>query len=378
MVSPLVTDRPFATEAGTRRFAKRFADLHDGFREVALLQFSALGLGTYLGAADDATDAGYEASVIEAVRRGVNVFDTASNYRCQRSERALGRALHGLLASGELYRSEVVVASKAGFVPFDGEPPADAAAWMREATVGRGLCDADELVAGCHCLAPTYLRHTLAATLRNLQLATVDVYFLHNPETQLQVVDLPTLRERLRRAFQALEAAADAGLLRVYGLATWSGLRARPDERDFLPLELAMQCAEEVAGSRHRLRAIQLPISLALPEAVLCRNQTVRGRALTVVEAARELGLVVFGSGTLLQGKLARTTPHHVPPLPGTQTPAERALQFSRGIEGLTTALVGMARPDHVAQNAAVYRRPAPPQGWMQHAAQALEGACCG
>ena len=140
MVSELISGRPFASEAGTARFVERHehGKSADAYNEVGQLHMSSLGIGTYLGAADDATDQRYIESIIEAVRQGINVIDTASNYRCQRSERAVGAALRALIEMGEVYRSEVIVASKAGFVPFDGTVPADRDRWVEAATCGIG------------------------------------------------------------------------------------------------------------------------------------------------------------------------------------------------------------------------------------------------
>ena len=57
------------------------------------LSLSSIGLGTYLGDDGAAADAGYEACVAAALGAGINVFDSAINYRGQKSERAVGRAL---------------------------------------------------------------------------------------------------------------------------------------------------------------------------------------------------------------------------------------------------------------------------------------------
>lgn len=403
MVSELVRDRAYATEAGTSRYARRHGVglAADAYSQVARLSLSGLGLGTYLGRPDDATDAAYVAAVTEAVRRGINVFDTAANYRCQRSERAVGRALGALFASGELYRSEVLVASKAGFVAYDGSPPVDPKAWLQAQTVDRGLCKPDELSAGCHCMAPEFLTATLAQSLANLGLETVDVYFVHNPETQLQSIDRDRFDDRLRSAFEALEAAAEAGHLRAYGIATWSGLRALPHERDHVSLARAVRCAEEIAGTRHHFKAVQLPLSLSMPEALLLRNQEVQGVWLNALEAAERLGLVTFTSGTLHQGRLTRTRPAHVPPLPEPQRleppmlrefaaserdllyadqrdaalrawlhqPVSAALQFARSAPGVTTALCGMAGVAHVAENARLLSLLKAPPAWVQRAA---------
>ena len=77
-----------ATAESTKRYADRFngSAAAGHFRQVQSLALSSLGIGTYLGQPDDKTDAGYAASVISAVENGINVIDTAINYRFQRSE----------------------------------------------------------------------------------------------------------------------------------------------------------------------------------------------------------------------------------------------------------------------------------------------------
>ncbi len=346
MVSELVVGRPWATEAGTARYVERHgADrAADAWTTVARLQLSSVGIGTYMGAADDATDGRYEAAIVDAVRRGINVIDTASNYRQGRSERVVGRALAALMEMGEIYRSEVLIASKAGFVAGEGLPPADQLAFAREATVGRGLAQEDELCCGCHCMAPDYLSASVERSLERLGIETLDVCFLHNPECQLHQVERADFMGRIRRAFEAFEALADQGRIRVYGVATWTGLRARPKERDWLSLADLFALAEEVAGTRHRFQAIEVPFNVRMPEAMSRINQPVAGELCSVLEAARRLGLVTFVSGTLQQGKLAR----------GGPDASRQALQLARSATGVTSALVGMSSTDHVEQNARI------------------------
>lgn len=50
---------------------------------------SSVGIGTYLGEPDEATDQAYTAAVTRAVELSANVIDTAINYRFQRSERSI-------------------------------------------------------------------------------------------------------------------------------------------------------------------------------------------------------------------------------------------------------------------------------------------------
>ena len=72
------------------------------------LWLPSIGLGTYLGEPEDAADAEYTQAIVAALRSGINVLDTAINYRHQRSERNIGDALKRL-SSGDLHRDEVLV-----------------------------------------------------------------------------------------------------------------------------------------------------------------------------------------------------------------------------------------------------------------------------
>ena len=344
-----------ATLEGTARFRDRLAALAaDGhFRPSNGLWLSSLGAGTYLGEPDAETDALYTRALARALELGVNVLDTAINYRFQRSERSIAAALAAAVEQGKLARDEVVVASKAGFLTFDGGYPPDPRAYFEEHYVRPGILRPEEIVGGMHCLAPRYLADQLERSRRNLGLDTIDIYYLHNPETQLQVVAREEFLSRIRAAFAALEEAVAVGKLRAYGAATWDGFRRRPDARDYLSLEELVKTAEQVAGPQHRFKIIQLPYNLAMPEAFGFQNQTVGGQAMSVLEAARRLGLTVFASASILQGQIARDLPAAVRKrLNGNlQTDAQRALQFVRSTPGIGAALVGMKNLQHVEEN---------------------------
>ena len=81
-----------ASAAATAAFAaaqEGFAP--DFYGQLGELTVSSLGLGTYLGQGDPETDAGYRAALLAALRGGLNLIDTAINYRAQRSERVIER-----------------------------------------------------------------------------------------------------------------------------------------------------------------------------------------------------------------------------------------------------------------------------------------------
>ncbi len=358
-----------ATPEGTGRFRRRFeGDVAEGhFRGVGGLWLSSIGLGTYLGEADAEADEGYEQAVLAALAAGCNVFDTAVNYRHQRSERAIGRALARAFERGLARRDEVFVSTKGGFLPFDAEQPAEPAGYLRSTYLDTGLVEREDLAAGCHSIAPRYLEDQLARSRANLGLATLDLYYLHNPETQASERGRPAAEERLARAFAWLEEKVGEGAIAAYGAATWDAFRVGPEDRSHLSLERLVELAA-AAAPRPGFRAVQLPLNLGMPEALVRPTQVREAATIPALAAARALGLAAFTSASILQGRLARDLPQAVlEALPGLETDAQRALQFTRSAPGVTTALVGMSSPGHVTENLAVARvPPAPPETYRR------------
>jgi len=345
-----------ATGDGTRRYAEKLAGrLAAGhFRELAGVSVSTLALGTYLGPEDGATDVLYQDAVVRALELGVNVLDTAVNYRHQRSERAIRTALADAMARGVIRRDEVVVATKGGFIPFDGTVPRDPRAYFAATYVETGIIKPGDVAKGAHCMTPRYLRDQIDRSRANLGLETLDVYFVHNPETQLGEVDRPEFLTRLRAAFGALEEAVAAGSIARYGTATWNGYRVDPGDPGYLSLAEVVAAAQDVGGADHHFQVIQLPYNLGMTEAFTRANQRLKDRVVPVLEAARELGIAVMASASLHQGQLTRLPPMMAQYIPGLTTDAQRALQFVRSTPGITTALTGMKTSAHVDENTTI------------------------
>jgi aryl-alcohol dehydrogenase-like predicted oxidoreductase len=346
-----------ATTTGTRRFIARIADMHEDFQRhfPRKLTVSALGIGSYLGDCTDAEDERYRLSVHAAITAGVNVIDTASNYRCQRSERAVGHAVVEAIAAGDVRRDELVVCTKGGYVALDGEPPASREAyeqWLEKELFAPGILTPDDLVRGGHSLAPKFLAHQLAQSRANLGLHTIDVYYLHNPEEQLLVLDRETFLAKIRAAFALLEERAESGDIAGYGLATWLGLRVPPEHKQHLTLAELVAVARDVGGTTHHFRAVQLPVSLAMPEAARLPTQPLGRKLVPLLEAADALGLGVVASAPLMQGRLSAGLPSAMNELfPTCTSDAQRALRFASSLPGVATVLAGMRSVEHVREN---------------------------
>ena len=102
-----MTIKGWATLEGTARYRERLSNLAaaNHFRLEQNLWLSSIGIGTYRsGEPSQETDDAYRNSVVRAVELGVNLIDTAANYRFQRSERSIGAALR-LLTTQSQHRS---------------------------------------------------------------------------------------------------------------------------------------------------------------------------------------------------------------------------------------------------------------------------------
>jgi aryl-alcohol dehydrogenase-like predicted oxidoreductase len=323
----------YATYDGTERFAAHFGEDTLGFyRSAQDVLVSSVGIGTYRGARDNKTDAAYATAVYTALQRGVNVIDTSLNYRGQRSERNVAAGLELFLQRDGGRRDGIVVCTKGGY--------------LVRGAVTRGTLDTDDVVRAGHSIAPTFLADQIDRSRRNLGLETIDIYFIHNPEVQLQSVSTADFMTRITAAFDRLERAVSEGLIRYYGTATWDGYRTGA-----LSMRAVAGAARQVAGDNHHFRYVQLPFNLRMQEA----DSRDTGSEGSLLDIAAELGISIIASASLSQGRLCQDLPIQMASLlPGLNTDAQRALQFTRSATGITSALVGMREITHVEENLAV------------------------
>lgn len=339
-----------ATAEGTRAFQKKLASsIHaDKFRVLLDWQASGIGLGTYLGNYDDTDDALYESAIEQALLLGVNVIDTAINYRCQRSERTIGRGLKKLFQSKKIHRSQIIVATKGGFIPFDGSPPSNMESYIRDNWIKTGIVNEEDVVSSCHCLTPAYLQNQIDQSLKNLGLDTIDIYYLHNPETQLAKIDEDQFHDRLNKAFECLEENVQKGKIQYYGLATWNAFRESAGRGGGISLEKVMSYAPP------HFKAIQFPYNMAMLEAMALAGQTLQGKLYPILSVAYHFGISAMISAPLLQKQLLDLPSTLLKRIPGSLSPAQKALQFVLSTPGVASALVGMKSKKHVEENLGV------------------------
>ncbi|MGA7692358.1 MAG: aldo/keto reductase [Nitrososphaeraceae archaeon] len=346
-----------ATPEGTKNYVKNAVKNRgkpaDHFRVFDNLYLSSIGMGTYLGKPNKEDDQSMENAVYESIKSGgVNVVDTAINYRAMRSEKSVGRALLRLINDGIVTRDQVFVSTKNGYITNDGDyPEIDVMEYVQTMFISNGIMHANDISSGYNVLNPNYLKRCIDKSLANLHLATLDLVYVHNPfESWYEDVSREDFFQMLSKVFEAYEEYRTLNKIRYYGMATWTCFRVPPDSKEYLCLEDITKTAEKVGGlGKHGFRFIQLPYNLAYSEALLLKNQSVgTEKNLTILEAAERLKIGVFTSIPLFQGRLLKTK---IPDYGGLTDQVSKLLQIVRSSPSVIAPLVGQKEPNHVEQN---------------------------
>lgn len=341
----------YATPEGTSNFAKRnqlAAKNH--FKQFNGLTLSSIGIGTYLGNIDDITDNLVKEAIKKSVLSAINVIDTAINYRSQKAERSVGKAVSELLDEGNAKREELFISTKNGYITNDGDIKEEFWEYIHNTLVKPGIIRSNDISSGYHCMTIPYLEQQLNQSLKNLGFDCIDLIYLHNAaEGQLQDISKEEFMKKLKEAFEFYEKQRKNGIIRYYGMATWDCFRVPKENPEHLLLSDVIKLAKEIGGNEHGFRFIQLPYNMYLDQALILKNQIVNGSVASILETAINLGIGVFASVPLMQAKLLG--PNTIPEFGGLVKPAHRALQFVRSTPGILAPLVGQKSINHVNEN---------------------------
>ncbi len=350
-----------STSAGTLSFAREAVESKGidraHYREIAGLALSSLGMGTYLGALDSRTDSLVESAVVASIKSGaINVVDTAINYRYQKAERSVGRAIKSLISDGSIERGGVFLSTKNGYLAPDADHPHGADRYIQDELLDNGIMSREDIIDSSHCMTERYLSHELDRSLANLQLDCVDLLYIHNAaESQIPAVGKREFMRRLHEAFSFFEGVRKEGKTMYYGMATWDCFRIAETEGGHMELEETLEVAREVGGAQNGFKFVQFPFNVAMPEAFATKTQKVRGDSVSLLEACVRLGIGNFTSVPLMQGRLLE---HPKIPEIGSLTRAQVNLQFARSAFGIIAPLAGHKRPSHVSENIALAKVP--------------------
>ena len=294
----------------TRAFANRMRECNPSFESAAFRQLtgtdlitSKIGYGSYR--VDHRFDE-HTATLRKAVQAGCNLIDTSSNYTDGGSETLIGNVLSEQIAEGKIERSEIIVVSKVGYIQGQNLDEA-----MRREREGKPWEEVVKYMDGCwHCIHPDFLVDQWDRSSDRLQLETIDVYLLHNPEYFLSDVhkrgpraNLDEIRNtfynRIYRAFVQMERFVREGKIRYYGISSNTFPSSKADF-EHVSLHRCYDAACEAARTVHgnqdanHFKIIQLPYNLFEHSALSEVNNTINSKDMTVLEGAKALGIGVL------------------------------------------------------------------------------------
>ena len=346
----------YATSEGTRDFSKNSQVNLDNFKIFEDLHLSNVGIGTYLGNPDNQTDELVKNAVKQSVLSGVNVIDTAINYRAQKAERSVGKALSELIQEGKITRNQVFISSKNGYVTNDADIQEDFMEYVMRELGKTGIVKEGDITSGYHCMTTAYLSDQLDRSLKNLDLECIDLMYLHNGiEGQIKDISKDEFLEKLKSVFELYEQKRDEGKIKFYGMATWECFRVKDNDPQHLSLEDLVEMAKKIGGDDHGFKFIQLPYNMNYDQALLGKNQIIQNKPVSILESAVTLGIGVFTSVPFMQGRLL--APGIMPEFSDLKS-SLRALQFIRSSPGVLAPLVGQKSAEHVSENLEIMQIP--------------------
>lgn len=231
------------------------------------IRVSSFGFGSYRVTSDSRDH--YKALRL-ALRSGVNLIDTSSNYMDGKSEE-----LTGLLLESEpgVRREDLVIVTKAGYIQGRNLDIVNRRA--SEGNPYKGVVTCSESLL--HCIHPEFLSDQLSLSLDRMKTAYADIFLLHNPEYYLSYttgLDQNTLRKNfyagIKEAFEHLETEVEKGRIKYYGVSSNTFVE-KPSLRNFVSLEMLHTIAQEISADNH-FAVVQMPMNLMEKNALVNYN----------------------------------------------------------------------------------------------------------
>jgi aryl-alcohol dehydrogenase-like predicted oxidoreductase len=314
-------------------------------RSTPWFHVSRMAMGTHLGDMNKADSTLYQESIEFALSNGINFIDTALNYRGMRSERDIGAVLSKLIKNEKkIRREEIVISTKAGIIPGDIDLQLRPENYLKEKLIATGILQEKDLHIidnHKHVLKPSYYEFAIEQSLNHLNLETIDIHYIHNPEISKHVLGEEDFYKDLERLFRFYEDQVERGTIRFYGMAVWTAFTEDPVAPGYISLEKVMHTAQKVAGSSHNFRFIQTPFNFYNQKACTDQNQQVQGKWRTLFQAAEELDVYVTTSAPLDCGRLRGNQDQN----------ADQLIRFVLNTPEILSTMIGMRRIETVKSN---------------------------
>lgn len=280
-----------ATAEATKRYFKKHSNIESNKFGKTDYMVSAFGFGGYR---IDYEVEEHVCALNYAIKKGINLIDTSSNYSDGGSEILVGNVLTDLINAKEIERDEIIVVTKAGYIQGENFEIAYAKEFNGQPYTGIVKCD-EEL---WHCIHPDFLKDQISMSLQRLRLEKIDVFLLHNPEYFLSYTNLNDIEEllelyyrRIEKAFSYLETEVESGRISFYGVS--SNTFGIPSKfRNFSSLEKMIEIANGIKEYNH-FAVVQAPLNLLEKGIAAEKNQNENTKTFLELAVENNLGVMV-------------------------------------------------------------------------------------
>lgn len=289
-------ENKFCTSFGSKSFTQKFKLAKDAYNFTYNgLHLSSIGFGLYKGGFSKQQRKLCQVMVKKFISKGVNVFDTARKYRNGFSELDLGVTIKELLKNRKIDRNEIFVSSKAGLINFYQDKKKIIS--LRDFVNHRGL-KAQDIKNKIFCSSKKFLKQEIDISLKNLQLNSLDNYYIHNPE--FLSGNLNNFKDYYE-IFETFEEAIQNKKIRSYGISSWTGFRRSKNSPFYIDIKKIIKIAKEVGGKGNGLKNLQIPLSIYMPYA---NTNYSFSENVNLLQYCNENKINIFSSATLYEGKI--------------------------------------------------------------------------
>lgn len=280
-----------ATVEGTKKYISEYPEIKSKVLGKTGFKVSICGFGGYR---IDNGVSQHKNALELALTSGINLVDTSSNYSDGGSETLVGKVINKLVSENKIDAENIVVVSKGGYIQG-----ANLKLAVEREQSGKPFTE----VVKCgqdlwHCISPDFLENQITLSLQRLNLKTIDVYLLHNPEYFLtySIISDSDRRERefyrrIKSAFIHLEKEVDNGRIAYYGISS-NTFAERQSKQNFVSLERIIETANEISDRNH-FAVVQFPMNLIESGGMNILNQQHQTRTFLDTAAENNLGVLV-------------------------------------------------------------------------------------
>ncbi|SHH78554.1 Predicted oxidoreductase [Clostridium collagenovorans DSM 3089] len=334
----------YATIDGTKEYFLKKGLEGEGIENGEYFNCSKIAIGTNLGDFSDEDSKAYKETFSYGLNKGINFIDTAINYRGMRSEGDIGEVLKKLIVEEKIIkREEIIISSKGGQIFGDclkGIRPMD---YLNDKLFKGNILNKEDVNIidnRRHTMNPKFYKLCIEQSKENLNLKTLDIHYIHDPEISRFVLGEKRFYEELTELIKFYESQVEEGNIKHYGMATWEAFICSSESQWHISLEKVMDIVKVVAGNNHNFRFIQLPYNKMNNAANTIKTQSINGKMYTAIEACKILDLNIIINAPLnqmenIEGK-------------GTM---DELLRYVIETKGVFSTMVGMKKKENLINN---------------------------